>query len=151
MHQQWVCWWRHSPPTCSLLIFWFHQCHCRNNLLFICIISVVIISSTCHIIFNVIFSSTESKNSNANKILYHTLIHRELKVLLIPYKQLHLSSSRQLGSNPTKRATATGFIMSLWTSQTKAVVLYVLLQVKFSRISPVKNVQCSFALANNTC
>lgn len=46
-----------------------------------------------------------------HKILYHTQIHRELKVALIPHKQLHLSSSRLLGANPATTPTHTGGVI----------------------------------------
>lgn len=43
------------------------------------------------------------------KILYHTQIHRELKVFLIPCKQLNLSSSRLQGANPTNSKDNKGY------------------------------------------
>lgn len=104
------------PWRLLLLIFCFRPCHYRNNLLFISIISDVIMSSTCRIIFSVIFFSSlngKQKKKVSHKILYHTRIHRELKVLLIPHKQLHLSSSssRLLDANPTNKQR--GVIMTL--------------------------------------
>lgn len=115
-----------------LLIFWFPQHHYRNNLLFICIISEVIISLTCHIIFIVIFfppiqrkAKNSTRNVSQNIIQYHTQIHRELKVFLIPHKQLHLSLSRLLGTNPTNRAKTTQRVMTLWTTLDKDVLIQV--------------------------
>lgn len=60
-----------------------------------------------------------------NIIQYHTQIHRELKVFLIPCKQLHLSLSRLLGTNPTNRAKTTRRVMTLWTTQGKDVLIQV--------------------------
>lgn len=121
----------HCPWRLLLLIFWFPEHHYRNNLPFICIISEVIISLTCRIIFVVIFvfNQWEAQNStwnvSQNIIQYHTQIYRELKVFLIPCKQLHLSLSRLLGTNPTNGAKTTRRAMTLWTTQDKDVLIQV--------------------------
>lgn len=118
-----------EAPTADLC--WFPEHHYRNNLPFIYIISEVIISLTCRIIFIVIliFNQWEAQNStwnvSQNIIQYHTQVYREPKVFLIPCKQLHLSSSCLLGPNPTNRAKTTQRVMTLWTTQDKDVLIQV--------------------------
>lgn len=68
-----------------------------------------------------------------HKILYHTQIHRELKVFLIPHKQLHLSSSRLLGANPANRAKTIGVIMTSCTSRAKDLSFHVLAEFGSAR------------------